>query len=178
MASSRRTPPPEPRALVYPHEFLDRPSVESVITLRSSSLLLDGGKVISPLQAEAWYKFPADHPCFDGHWPGHHTVPNHLWQEMVGQAASLLLVHLDESRVPELVPTFRSVAARFYGNVYPTDTVHVTAELVRQPSWTAGGTVTGKVVGQVHSHRYQKPVAVVSIGFIALPRNSLVYPAA
>lgn len=173
MAPRKRVIPPESKILTYPYDFPDRTSIGGLITLRGPALLLDAGKVLSPTKATAYFTFPPDHPCFRGHWDQHHIVPSHLWQEMVGQAATLMLVHLDTTKTPELVPTFRSVTAKFNGNVYPTDTVHIQAELVGEPRWGSGDMVTGSVRGSVIGHRSGKPIAEVRIKFEALPRNQV-----
>lgn len=173
MVPKKQVPPPETRVLTYPHKFPDLASIEELVTLRGPALLLDGGELTSPTEASAYFRFKPEHPCFVGHWPGHPTVPNYLWQEMVGQAASLLLAHLDTAKVPELVPTFRSVVAKFHGNAYPGNTVHIRARLVGPVRWSAGGLVTGSVVGEIFSHRSDKPIANVRIKFEAQPRNQV-----
>ncbi len=165
--------PPETTPLIYPYIFPNRESIGKVVTLTSSALLLNGGEVISQTKANGWFMFEPNHPCFDGHWPGHPIVPNYLWHEMVGQTASLLLVHLDTGKVAELVPTFKSATAKYGDNVYPNDTVYIQAELIGQPRWLTGGMVTGSVRGTVTSNRYDKPVAKVRLRFTALPRKIL-----
>lgn len=176
MTKRKAAEPPETKAIDYPYRFPDRTSIEELITLRGPALLLDAGEVLSPTEATAYFTFQPEHPCFVGHWEQHHIVPSYLWQELVGQAATLLLVQLDATKAPELVPTFVSVTAKFYGNVYPGDTVHITARLIGQPRWTVGNVVTGTVEGAVLGHRSTKPVAKVRLKFTALPRHAAFAP--
>lgn len=153
--------------------YLEQEGIEQLLTLRGPALLLSDATIVNERTVEAWYQFLPDHPCFDGHWPQHPIVPNYFMPELVGQAASLLLVHLGPVEPLGLVPIFRRVFYSVHDNVYPSDKVGIRARLIGNVKVLPGEGMRGVIFGEVSTPRSNRPVATVKAQFEVWPRQTM-----
>ena len=110
--------------------LLDRPHIERLLTHRPPFLFADRAEVhVARGQARTWYRFRADEPFFEGHFPGDPIVPGVILIEAMAQAGRLIL----RAKAPRTGRGFLVGvdSARFLQVARPLDQVRIQARLVR-----------------------------------------------
>ena len=126
-------------------QYLDRPYIELLLTHRPPFLFVDHAEVhVAQGQARTWYRFRADEPFFEGHFPGDPIVPGVILIEAMAQAGRLIL----RAKAPRTGRGFLVGvdSARFLHVARPLDQVRIQARLLR----STGNVGTGGDITELH----------------------------